>query len=575
MSFLRRYLIRITDHLTETQWDTLRAVVLIAVIGGVGAGGYYLGVPAWRHWQNRRALSEAEVFAQARDYRSLMLALRRATELAPGDLATWQAASRILSEIGSPETLVAREELTQLAPQDMAMRLALAQDALRFGRLDTAEEALSGLDAAARQDVAFHRLAAALAMTMGRTAEVDKELQAILAAEPNNPDARFTYAALRLWSPDPNVSAGGESDLEKLLDEPKVRVRAAIELLSSESRLGGPGEITQVLVRLLARFAPKAAPDFTAPAVPGWAALVDGIKAAAAGVPDDAALVARWLANIGRWPEALAWVDALPAPIRNAQIVADITAEIAADHDELARLARLLRENAWGPWPENAQILALATRVQILHFNEERGRQTWDDAINACGDSLAGLRSLARLAASWHYVDGQERVLRRVLARDPKTFWAYGALRQLYLQESNYPQLWTLYSGWSHQLPQDPSVVGAWMLLAAVLDHADKGMLARAVELQSHNPGSLSAQVGHAAVLWRLHRPVEAAALLDSLPAAAQQRADISFWIALVQADLGHHDAAVAAIARARTGVNANEERALLRIAENKVGYGL
>ena len=87
-----------------------------------------------------------------------MLALRRATELAPGDLATWRAAAQILAEIGSPETLVAQEQLTRLAPQDMALRLAVAEVALLLGRFDPAEATLGGLDAAARRDVAFHRL---------------------------------------------------------------------------------------------------------------------------------------------------------------------------------------------------------------------------------------------------------------------------------------------------------------------------------------------------------------------------------------------------------------------------------
>jgi len=571
MAFLRRQLTRLTENLTETQWDTLRALVLVLAVAGLAAAGYLFGVPAWRRWQNRQALSQAKVFAQKRDYRDLMLALRRATELAPGDLASWRAAADLLDEIGSPDTLVARELLTRLKPQDMALRVALAEDALRFGRFDTVESTLNGLDTAAHRDIAFHRLAAALALAMGRLGDLDKELRAILAAEPGNVDAQFNYAALRLWGTDAAASAAGEAELEKLLAEPSVRIRAAIELLSSSSRLGDPGKLTEVLTLILSRFAPRAAPDFSAPAVPAWNSLIEGLKDAAASSPTDAALMMRWLAEIGRWPEALSWCDSLAPGVRNAPLVVDITAEISAEHDDFTRLASLLRGGAWGDWPPPAQLLALASRVQMLHYGEDHARQTWADALAACADSYVGLRALARLATEWHDPAGQELALERILRRDPKAFWAYAALRGLYLQQGDFPQLWTLYAAWSKQLPDDPSIVGAWIMLASVLNHTDRNLLARSVELQAHFPDSLPAQVAHAAILWRLGRAADAWKILGTLPPAALQRPDVSFWVALIQADLGHQPEAAAALVRARPGATSSVERDLLRSAASKV----
>jgi len=574
MSFLRRHLARWSDQLTETQWDVARAVALIVALGLVGVAGYFVGLPAWRHWQNRQALAQAGVFAQKRDYRDLMLALRRATELAPGDMASWRAAADLLAEIGSPDTLIAREQLTRLAPGDMALRLALAEDALRFGRFDTVESTLSGLDAAARGNIAFHRLAAAVAMAMGRPADLNRELQAILAAEPGNLDARFTYAALRLWGPDAAASAAGEAELEKLLSEPPIRIRAAIELLSSSSRLGDPGKVTDVLTRILARFAPNAAPDFSAPTVPAWNTLIEGLKSAAAPVPSDAALVARWLAEIGRWPEALAWIDSLAPAVRGVPLVLDIAAEISAEHDELGRLDGLLRAGAWGDWPAGAQLLALASRVQVQHYGADHGRQTWTDAMTACGDSYTGLRALARLSSEWHYDEGEELVLHRILARDPKAFWAYGTLRGLYLQRNDFPHLWELYGAWSQQLPDDASISAAWLMLGALLDHSDQAAGARAAALRERFPDSLPAEVAQAAVLWRLGRAPDAWRVLSATPPAARQRPDVSFWIALIQADLGNRSETVAALARARPGAMTGIERELLRSAAIKVQAG-
>ena len=307
--------------------------------------------------------------------------------------------------------------------------------------------------------------------------------------------------------------------------------------------------------------------------MPAWNALIEGLKAAAT-TPADAALVLRWLSEIGRWSDALAWSDSLPAAVRGAPIVADIDAEIAAQHDEIPRLAALLRTGAWGDWPANAQVLALASRVQMLHYGEEHARQTWADAIAASGDTYGGLRNLVRLAAEWRYVEGEELVLRRILSRDPKAFWAYGALRNLYLPRGDFPHLWELYGAWSGQLPDDPTIVSAWIMLGAVLGHTDRSTLERVTALQKQSPDSLPAMVAHAAALWRLGRPGEAWQVLSAVPPGALARADVSFWIALIQADLGHRPETVAALRRAEPTATSSAEKDLLRAAAVKVGAG-
>jgi thioredoxin-like negative regulator of GroEL len=572
MPFLRRHMLRLTDQLTETQWDVARALALVVAAGTVALAGYFLGLPAWRHWQNRKALAQARVFAEKRDYRDLMLALRRATELAPGDLATWRAAAQILAEIGSPDTLVAREELTQIAPRDMALRLALAEDALRFGRFDTAESALDGLDAAARQDVAFHRLAAALAMAMGRNTDLERELKEMITVAPGDADAQLNYAAFRLWRTDGAESAAGEAELERLTAVPQVRVRAAIELLSSFSRVGDPGKVSQILTILLSRFAPQAAPDFSAPAIPAWGALIEGLKAAAAPSPGDAALMARWLATLGHWTEALSWVESLPPATRNSHLVADIAAEICAEHDDIGHLSQLLRDGAWGSWPSGAQALALAARIQVLHFRKDIAAETWSNAISVAGDSPVGLRALARLASEWHYPTGEESVLRRILANDPKAFWAYAALRGVLLQREDLKGLAVLYASWSRQLPDDPSVTAASIMLDSILNRGGADAVERAAALHARFPDSLPAQVSHAAALWRGGRAAEAWGILAALPPAARQRPDVAFWVALIQADLGHRAETAAALALAVPGATTAEERELLRAASAKAG---
>ncbi len=124
---------------------------------------------------------------------------------------------------------------------------------------------------------------------------------------------------------------------------------------------------------------------------------------------------------------------------------------------------------------------------------------------------------------------------------------------------------------WGKLLPDDPSVVSAWLMLGSVLDHSNRAALTQAAALHARFPASLPAQVAHAAVLWRMNHAAEAWAILAALPPAALQRADVSFWVALVQADLGHRAEAEAALARARPGATSAAERSLLDSAAAKL----
>jgi hypothetical protein len=563
------------DHLTEAQLDGLRGAIALLILAGLAGAGYKWARPPWQRWQNHRALAQAEIFAKKGDIQNLMLALRRATALEPGDLATWQETARLLAQIGSPDSVAVRQQLVRLSPQDPALRLALARDALQLGRFDAAETAMDGMDEAGRRDLAFHRLAAGLAAALGRDTDLEREAKAIRDADPADANAQFAYAALRIWSPEAPARAEARAELERLLAAPAVRIRAAIQLLSAVSRQGGPAQVQAVLVELLHAFAPGAAPDFSAPEVPAWNAILEGMKAAAAPVPGDAALMVRWIAGLGRWPEALAWSDSLPPAVRHSPPVADAAAEVCAQQGELSRLGALLRAGAWGSWPEPAQELALAARLQALHFSPERGRETWKDAITACGSSATGLRNLARLAGLWHDPPGEEQVLAAVLTRSPKAFWAYSALRGLYLARRDLPALWDLYGRWHRQMPGDPAIAAAWVTLGAVLDKGDARSLALAGQMHQRFPDSLPAAVADAAALWRHGQAQAAWALLDALPEAARLRPDVSYWVTVIRAELGDRSGALAALPRALPGAASPDERTLLRTALSKVGYSL
>ena len=76
----------------------------------------------------------------------------------------------------------------------------------------------------------------ALATAQGRELDIERELAALIAVEPGNLDARFTYEARRLWNADPAGAAAARAALADLQREPSVRIRATIELLAEAAR---------------------------------------------------------------------------------------------------------------------------------------------------------------------------------------------------------------------------------------------------------------------------------------------------------------------------------------------------
>jgi len=228
---------------------------------------------------------------------------------------------------------------------------------------------------------------------------------------------------------------------------------------------------------------------------------------------------------------------------------------------------------AYSPWSGIEVVVEhLAARVQVLRFSDTGGKQTWDDAIGASGNSLTGLKALARLASIWRYSDGEERVLRNILGRNPKIFWAYDGLRTLYIARDDLPRLLDLYGAWSAQLPDDASIAAARIMLGCILNRADPAAIDRAAKLTARDPISVPAKAAYAAALWRGGRSADAWPVLASLPPDTLARPDVSFWTALIQADLGHVAETVAAIRRAAPAASSSEERSLLKAAAAKVG---
>lgn len=496
--------------------------------------------------------------------------------MAPEDPAAWRAAVDLLAELGSPEVLPVRERLAKLTPEDTAVKLAVVSDALQLGRWDTAQATWADVSVAAQRDAAFYRLGATLALAMGRSEEVERNLEQLVRTAPQDMGARFNYAAVRLWSVDPSKRAAGRSELETLTTEPTVRVRAALELLKEAARMRDGERARVVMILLASRFLPGESLTFGALGQPGWPRLIEGMKAAAAANgPADVALMARWLGNIERRREALLWIESLAQPLGTAPAVTDIAAQLSAEEGDLDRLERWLRTGAWGVWPRDVLTLAISSRLQRIRYSEPNARATWNDALTASGGSQSALRAMVRLANAWQDANGAERALQKVVETDGKAVWAYAALRDIYVSRSDMSHLWALYDQWVRVLPQDDPLAATWITLGGILDHITPESRTRAEALYRTGKDHASGVVPLAATRWRQGHPEEAARLLQGLPLEERERPAVAFWLGLAYADTRNTAGAKTNLQRAWRKDFSAEELGLFRAAATKVGLPL
>lgn len=565
---------RLKDHWNELDESqrTVRKVAMVAVaLGIIAVPAWLFGWPQLRRWQHEQALQQMKLFTAQNDYRSAVLALRRAMQLDSGNPAMWQEAVRLLNAIGSPEVLVAREQLVRLNPQDQTLRIAVIEEALRLERLEVAQNALDEMDATARQDAAFFRLAAALAQASGRSDEVERNLEKLLSRAPDDVVARLDYTALRLWHADAAKAEEARLALVDLTNIPGVRVRAAVELLQAAARANDERRMQETVATLQGRFIPGWQADWPTGGVEGWTKLVEHLAIAAAEDGGKAvASFARWRSALGQPRETLLWLEGLPSTLLAERDVKDVAAEISARLGDLERVETYLRDGAWGVWPREVLTLAIAARLQLTRYTEAQGRGTWENALQAAESSLPALRALSRLASAWGDQTGFERTLQTIIQRFPKTYWAYQALSLAYTSRRDVAGLWSVYDGWQKHWPGDSDRTMRWVMLAALTDRVTSEVRQRAEELHRERTDWLPARVALAAVRWRAGKPAEAVELLTEDEAAAEAGDSVNFWLGLAYADLGRAEEAARCLrAAARTRMSA-EEAKLFQAAATK-----
>ncbi|MBX3735753.1 MAG: hypothetical protein KF715_03605 [Candidatus Didemnitutus sp.] len=506
------------EELSYGQQRRLQTLAILALLALCAPVLYVAARPHVNHWRHRQALAQAERFEQQQDYRSAVLALHRATQIAPDDVETWRRVARTLDALGASDALVAHENIVALAPDDAQARAALAAAALRFGSAETTRRALEELARDPAQRESYLRLSAELARELDDLPAYEAHLIELSRLQPDDADIRFNLAALQVVKPSPADQSAGRDALLALLENSRVRVRAALELLRVAARRRDPAFAGTVVNAINAR----AGSNLAAPAVDPWPALLATLqRAALAGGEADISRVAQWMASVRRTDEALAWLAQLPGELLAAPAVREIAADLAARANDASRARGLLVAGAWGPWPAESIDAALAAHAEQLAEHPGAARTRWQEAVRYAEQSPVALRNLARLARLWQDDESVEIAAKAALARQPRSPWANRELRDIYFTRGDTAKLLAHYHTWLAVEPDRPAVLFGCVRAAVALGRVDTALEQRVAAPANAAPATPLVQLAHALILART-QPETAQRIIAALPPAAR-----------------------------------------------------
>ncbi|MBS0660544.1 MAG: hypothetical protein JSR82_20175 [Verrucomicrobia bacterium] len=522
-------------------------------------------------WQARRLAREAETLLSGRDWARAYPLVRDAVSLSFNDPFVTRVMAEFQSRAGTPEALAWWTRVRELEPHVQSHRLRLAHAAIREQEFETAERALAGLPAAARETAAYCEVVTALELARGNLPAAAEALQRWRRLDPTSEFARLNSAIAQLSATTaPEVQYARET-LQELSKSAAVG-RAATRALVRDALARGEFAPAVALARGLADSADGAFEDrlleldaLVRSGDPFSGVRVKKAQEAAGEDPVRIVSLARWLFVQKRFSEAFGWLKTLPDSLRLRPPVAITLADATMSIRDWNGLDRSLRPQEWGT-SEYLRLVYLA-RAAREQQRAEASQAWWKRALELAPEA-AQRAALLRLVNSWGWRREAEELLAQMRLADPGDPAPLEALAQLYAASGQTRELLQVTQD---RLAREPESVRArndqtalWLLLGERLPEAH----AAADRLAQERPDDPMVQSTRALSLLLRGRATEALAVLRRLPEPAPRQPGVALYMGLA---LAANQAAEAEefFVLAEQRVLLPEERALLEKARS------
>jgi len=385
--------------------------IFLTVVGLVlllGAGGYF-SLNAFRAWQVRRLLAEANALVSEGDYKHASLDAQRVLQLSPQNADAMRVIARSAESAGLRRAIEFWRRVAELSKNAEGDVAAWARCAIRFGDADSASRALDTMSAPGKRTADYHALRSDAALIRHNLPEYEKELLEAKRIDPQNKKYELALATLHVAANDVATHEVGVRELLDLCGDESFRRDATHRLADNALRRN---QITQALDyarkldrlpdrdfsdRLLLLSILKAAGDGEAQS------LLEQLKKDASDDPIKVGALIGWMNWQKMSVEAVGWIKKLPPTmlVKRAVPVNVTDAFIAtSDWEGLAKFCAGIK------WETSDYMRnALAARALRELGQAQESSQQWNEAVAKVSARPEQIFGLAELARKWGWQD--------------------------------------------------------------------------------------------------------------------------------------------------------------------------
>jgi tetratricopeptide (TPR) repeat protein len=447
----------------------LKKVIILFVASCLLFAGAYGARKLYRKWNHNRLVNQGREYLVKGDIRNAGLCLQRAVKSNRSDPDLGRLMADYAEVLGQSEAVAWRERVVSKLTNSVPDRLALAATALRFSEPLKAGGALNGIGGTNRNTVAFHQLAAAVAVATNGITNAQIHLQQALTLNPTNARSRLNLAVLKLQT----SNMEGLRDLQAFTSDPEHRSEALRALVTShmnrkeldqalgyaeklralpEAGLGDRLMHLEVLNR-----AQKPTVNTT------LKQLQTGLTNAT-----DIFRVATWMMGQQRHGDVLSWASTLPTNLVYRMPVPTVIADCYIAGKHWPQLEAFLRVQNWGAM-DHVRLANLSCAYrQLQQTQNAKGR--WTAAVELAADRLERQTTLLRLAGLFGWEPEAEELLFGILDKHPREVWAFQVLARRLQSTGNTRSMHRLLARQSEIAPSDVGVKNNLAVISLLLN---------------------------------------------------------------------------------------------------------
>jgi tetratricopeptide (TPR) repeat protein len=439
----------------------MKRAILSSLIIALGCLGlWFYGRPAYRRYQETRALEQAKKYLAHGDHRNASLSARQTLRMNPGNLEACRIMADLAERSRSPYLLDWRRRIVELSPT-IQNKLMLASTALwsQGPPYPLAAQTLDELKDSAGYAAAYHAVSAELALRLKKTDEAIAQFEQASRLEPTNELHPLNLAVLRLQSTNAGAPSAARATLERLRASTNVGTVALRWLVAdslgrddlptaerfSRQLIADPHSVQDDRLQHLTILQQSRNPDFNA----CLSALQENALTNAAEVYG----MSTWMIGHGLVGDSLAWLIGCPAKLRAEQPVPLALVDCYLTRKDWQGLDTSLQEQKWG----DLEFLRFAFLSRCAaEMNQKLAADSrWRTAIRGADDRLGPLTALITMATAWGRDQAREDLLWQIAQHFPRERWALRELERLYLAAGNTHGLNRVYSTMTSYAPHD------------------------------------------------------------------------------------------------------------------------